>query len=105
MGVKLRRWVTSHGLSLNIHPDRRYFNNIRPCGLTADSVGSLSDFFPDKDLTVSGVGELWQKQFQSIWNVNLIRTTDANSKDTNASMKYTVYEEILKTAAELPTAP
>ena len=33
-----------HGMSLNINPDMRYFDNIIPCGITDKAVGSLSHF-------------------------------------------------------------
>jgi len=49
MGIKIRRWVTLHGVSLNVNPDMRYFQNIVPCGITADTgrlVGSISQFNP-----------------------------------------------------------
>lgn len=43
VGVHLKRWVTSHGLSLNIHVDPKYFNQINPCGITEFGVTSLGD--------------------------------------------------------------
>lgn len=35
-GVRVQKWVTSHGIALNINPDLRAFDPIRPCGLDAD---------------------------------------------------------------------
>eukprot|EP01041_Mallomonas_annulata_P002659 gene2659-5219_t len=52
MGVKLRRWVTLHGFSLNVHPDMRYFTNIIPCGIADKSVGSMVQFRPDVSMEV-----------------------------------------------------
>lgn len=42
MGVKSSRWVTMHGLALNVDTDMNYFNNIVPCGIEDKSVTSLS---------------------------------------------------------------
>lgn len=42
MGVKSSRWVTMHGLALNVDTDMRYFNNIVPCGIEDKAVTSLS---------------------------------------------------------------
>lgn len=44
LGIKLRRWVTMHGLSLNVSPDMRYFENIVPCGISDKAVTSMHDF-------------------------------------------------------------
>ncbi|MGV6860700.1 MAG: lipoyl(octanoyl) transferase LipB [Putridiphycobacter sp.] len=41
MGVKSSRWVTMHGLALNVNPDLSYFNNIVPCGITDKAVTSM----------------------------------------------------------------
>ncbi|MDX1348993.1 MAG: lipoyl(octanoyl) transferase LipB [Putridiphycobacter sp.] len=41
MGVKSSRWVTMHGLALNVNPDLNYFNNIVPCGISDKAVTSM----------------------------------------------------------------
>lgn len=41
MGVKTSRWVTMHGLALNVNPNLDYFGYIVPCGLTGKPVTSL----------------------------------------------------------------
>jgi lipoyl(octanoyl) transferase len=43
LGVKLRRWVSFHGISLNVEPDLSHFNGIVPCGVTEHGVTSLVD--------------------------------------------------------------
>ena len=43
VGVKLRRWVSFHGVSLNVAPDLDHFAGIVPCGITAHGVTSLVD--------------------------------------------------------------
>lgn len=42
MGVKSSRWVTMHGLALNVNADLSYFDNIIACGITDKSVTSMS---------------------------------------------------------------
>jgi lipoyl(octanoyl) transferase len=41
LGVKMSRWVTMHGLALNINADLNYFNYIIPCGITDKAVTSM----------------------------------------------------------------
>jgi lipoyl(octanoyl) transferase len=43
IGVKLRRWVSFHGVSLNVEPDLTHFAGIVPCGIAAHGVTSLVD--------------------------------------------------------------
>ncbi len=43
IGVKLRRWVSFHGISLNVEPDLTHFSGIVPCGVTEHGVTSLVD--------------------------------------------------------------
>ncbi len=43
LGVKLRRWVSFHGISLNVNPALDHFGGIVPCGQTEHGVTSLQD--------------------------------------------------------------
>jgi lipoyl(octanoyl) transferase len=43
IGVKLRRWVSFHGISINVEPDLDHFSGIVPCGIRAHGVTSLVD--------------------------------------------------------------
>jgi lipoyl(octanoyl) transferase len=43
IGVKLRQWVSFHGVSLNVEPDLSHFEGIVPCGVTDHGVTSLVD--------------------------------------------------------------
>ncbi len=43
IGVKLRHWVSFHGVSLNVEPDLEHFAGIVPCGQTEHGVTSLVD--------------------------------------------------------------
>jgi lipoyl(octanoyl) transferase len=43
IGVRVRRWVTMHGFSINLDPDLSHFGGIVPCGLAEFPVTSLRD--------------------------------------------------------------
>jgi lipoyl(octanoyl) transferase len=43
IGVKIRRWVSFHGISLNVEPELSHFSGIIPCGISAHGVTSLVD--------------------------------------------------------------
>ena len=42
LGVKTSRWVTMHGLALNVNTDLNFFKNIIPCGINDKEVTSIS---------------------------------------------------------------
>jgi len=43
IGVRLRKWITLHGLSINLDPDLSHFEGIVPCGIREHGVTSLVD--------------------------------------------------------------
>ena len=43
LGIRLRKWVSFHGLSINVDPDLSHFDGIVPCGVTGHGVASLVD--------------------------------------------------------------
>lgn len=47
LGVRVRRWVTFHGLSINLDPDLEHFAGIVPCGIQEYGVTSLRDLGVD----------------------------------------------------------
>jgi lipoyl(octanoyl) transferase len=57
MGVKCGRWVTMHGLALNVSNDLSFFNHIVPCGITDKAVTSVSKELGTSDVSVKDVEE------------------------------------------------
>ncbi len=43
IGIRLRRWVSFHGISINVEPDLSHFSGIIPCGVSEHGVTSLVD--------------------------------------------------------------
>ncbi len=51
IGVRVRKWVTFHGISINVNPDLSHFTGIVPCGISEHGVTSLSDLGISADLS------------------------------------------------------
>ncbi len=71
IGVRVRRWVTMHGFSINLSPDLSHFGGIIPCGLAEFPVTSLRDLelpitMEDLDLALSLEFEGFLKNLHSL---------------------------------------
>lgn len=50
IGVRLRRWVSFHGISINVNPDLSHFSGIVPCGISDHGVASLESLGKTADM-------------------------------------------------------
>jgi lipoyl(octanoyl) transferase len=67
IGIRVRRWVTFHGMALNVAPDLSHFGGIVPCGINAARFGvtSLADL--GLPVTISEVDAVLRRQFEKIF--------------------------------------
>lgn len=61
IGLRLRKWVSFHGISINVEPDLEHFSGIVPCGITEHGVTSLVDL--GLPVTMADVDAALQKTF------------------------------------------
>lgn len=65
IGIRVRRWVTFHGVSLNVEPDLSHFNGIVPCGVQAHGVTSLADL--GLTVTMPEVDMILRTEFEAVF--------------------------------------
>lgn len=70
IGIRLRRWVSFHGFSLNIDPDLEHFSGIVPCGITGYGVTSLVDL--GLPVMMSDVDPLIRQNFERIFGATSV---------------------------------
>jgi lipoyl(octanoyl) transferase len=71
IGVKSSRWVTMHGLALNVNTDLTYFGNIVPCGINDKAVTSMEQEL-GRALDMDEVGSKLQRHFGEIFEAEWI---------------------------------
>jgi lipoyl(octanoyl) transferase len=65
IGVKIRKWVSFHGISLNVEPDLDHFSGIVPCGIQEHGVTSLVDL--GHTVTLDEADEALRRSFQQVF--------------------------------------
>ena len=67
LGVRISKWVTMHGLSLNINPDLAFYKNIIPCGIKEYGVTSMAKIMgnevPSMDEIKAKITKYFTKNF------------------------------------------
>lgn len=65
IGVRVRHWVTYHGIAINVNPDLSHFGGIVPCGISDFGVTSLADL--GKDISMAELDEILRETLPKIF--------------------------------------
>ena len=65
IGVRLKKWITLHGLSINLDPDLSHFQGIVPCGIKEHGVTSLVDL--GLQVTMTDLDNTLKKTFTKVF--------------------------------------
>lgn len=55
LGIKIKKWVSYHGIAINVNPDLRGFENIVPCGIKEFGVTSMAEILGKKKIELEEV--------------------------------------------------
>lgn len=83
IGIKVKKWITQHGLSLNVNPNLQYFQNIIPCGIKEKAVGSLHKWLPD--VRMEDISSELLTSFENVFEVDFSLSRQAVLNDQNDS--------------------
>lgn len=78
IGIKASRWITMHGLALNVNNDLSYFDKIIPCGIFHKGVTSMSKV-NNRNADLIGVKENIINNFTSIFDFQNVIKSDIRS--------------------------
>ena len=65
IGIRVRRWVSFHGISLNVEPELSHFDGIVPCGVSQHGVTSLVDL--GLPVTMPEVDSVLREAFERVF--------------------------------------
>ncbi|AXT26418.1 lipoyl(octanoyl) transferase LipB [Ruegeria sp. AD91A] len=65
IGLRLRKWVSFHGISVNVEPDLEHFSGIVPCGISEYGVTSLVDL--GLPVTMADIDAALEKTFADVF--------------------------------------
>ncbi|MCE8546815.1 lipoyl(octanoyl) transferase LipB [Ruegeria pomeroyi] len=68
IGIRLRKWVSFHGISINVEPDLSHFSGIVPCGITEYGVTSLVDL--GLPVTMGDVDVALRQSFEQVFGAD-----------------------------------
>ena len=91
IGVRIARWITSHGFALNVHTDLDYFDLIVPCGISDRGVTSLQRL-TGRSIEMSVVEEAVARQFATVFSRSITRI-EAESAERDSSADYADYAD------------
>jgi lipoyl(octanoyl) transferase len=74
LGVRVSRWVTTHGIALNVVPDLSHFGGIVPCGIADYGVTSLAALGAEADM--GKVDLALRRAFEEVFNATLVAGAD-----------------------------
>lgn len=66
IGIRMRRWVSFHGLSLNVAPNLEHYSGIVPCGIDGHGVTSLNDL--GLDVSMDDVDAVLKATFMEVFH-------------------------------------
>ncbi len=66
IGIRLRKWISYHGISINVEPDLEHFSGIVPCGIDEHGVTSIVDL--GLPVTIADVDVALQRTFDQVFS-------------------------------------
>jgi len=69
LGVRISKWVTMHGFSLNIDPDLQYYQGIIPCGISEYGITSMANLLGENVPSMADIKETLVRHFITKFSV------------------------------------
>jgi len=81
IGIRIRKWVSLHGISLNVDPDLAHFSGIVPCGVNAERYGVTSLVDLGLPVTLGDVDVALKHEFETLFGPTQNETVGSGAAD------------------------
>jgi lipoyl(octanoyl) transferase len=83
IGIRVKQWVTLHGMALNVEPDLSHFSGIVPCGVNEQRYGVTSLVDLGLPVTMADVDMVLRREFEALFGQTVL-STENNSPGKRA---------------------
>jgi lipoyl(octanoyl) transferase len=85
IGIRVKQWVTLHGIALNVDPDLSHFSGIVPCGVSDQryAVTSLSDL--GLPVSMAEVDVVLRREFEPLFGATIDQTVGSTENESAAA--------------------
>jgi lipoyl(octanoyl) transferase len=85
IGIRVRKWVTLHGIALNVEPDLSHFSGIRPCGVSDRRYGVTSLAELGLPASMAEVDMILRREFEALFGPTLMAQHQTVGSTANAA--------------------
>ncbi len=86
VGIRIRRWVTFHGIALNVDPVLEHFSGIVPCGISEQGVTSLADL--GIPVAMAEVDAVLRREFEAVFGPAVPQAALAPSSESSPPLGF-----------------
>lgn len=87
VGIAVKQWISSHGLSLNIARDLSLFDLVTPCGLSGVKATSLHRELGDDSVTMARVKDVFVEEFSAVFQGKTFPADNAGKEEDNPPLR------------------
>lgn len=89
IGVAAKKWITFHGLALNVNTDLKYFSYIHPCGMLDKKVTSIAELLKRK-IDFTEVKNRVVENFSEVFNLKMLKNKNLPLKQEAITLNQSV---------------
>jgi lipoyl(octanoyl) transferase len=83
IGIRVKQWVTLHGMALNVNPELTHFSGIVPCGVSERRYGVTSLVDLGVPVSMVEVDRVLQREFEALFGATIVRHPEVRARSAS----------------------